>query len=75
MRQSQLQKSGFDLMVNPIILKEGSWVGAQSNVAPGVTLGEYSILTMGSTAISDLEPYGIYSGNPAIFRKKRKFGE
>lgn len=69
------KKSGFDLIVNSITLCEGSWVGAQSIVAPGVTLGQYSILTMGSTAISDLQPYGIYSGNPAIFRKEREFVE
>jgi putative colanic acid biosynthesis acetyltransferase WcaF len=65
------KKTGFDLMVKPITLEEGCWVGARCNIAPGVTLGSHAILTMGSTAVSDLEPYGIYSGSPAKYKKKR----
>lgn len=65
------KKPTFDLMIAPITLKEGSWVGAKSSVAPGVTFGSHAILSMGSTATKDLEPYSIYTGNPAKFKKKR----
>lgn len=65
------KKSSFDLMLAPITLKEGSWVGARSCVAPGVTLGSHAILSLGSTATKDLEPYKIYAGNPAVFKKER----
>ncbi|SDS14481.1 WcaF family extracellular polysaccharide biosynthesis acetyltransferase [Winogradskyella sediminis] len=61
----------FDLMVAPIYLKEGSWVGAKASVAPGVTLQSHAVLTMGSVATSNLDAYGIYSGNPAIKVKTR----
>ncbi|MUU77880.1 WcaF family extracellular polysaccharide biosynthesis acetyltransferase [Winogradskyella endarachnes] len=64
--------SGFDLFVKPILLKEGSWVGAKSNVAPGVIFESHAVLSLGSVATSNLEAYGIYSGNPAIKVKTRK---
>ncbi len=63
--------SGFDLIVKPIILNEGSWVGAQSIVGPGVTLHEHSILSLGSVASSDLRAFTIYRGNPAVIIKNR----
>lgn len=66
------KSTGFDLMIGPIILKEGSWVGAQAIVCPNVTLHPYSILTVGSVASKDLEAFGIYSGNPARFVRERK---
>lgn len=62
----------FDLFVAPITLKEGSWVGAKSTVAPGVTLESHAILSLGAVATKDLEAYSIYSGNPAIKVKDRK---
>lgn len=60
------KRSSFDLMIAPIILKEGSWVGAKSSVGPGVTLHEHSILSLGSVTSSDLEAFTIYRGNPAV---------
>lgn len=58
-------------MIAPIILKEGSWVGAKSIVGPGVTLESHAVLALGSVASSNLESYGIYRGNPAMLVKKR----
>lgn len=63
--------SSFDLMIAPIILKEGSWVGAKCSVSPGVTLESHSVLSMGSVATKSLEAYGVYSGNPAEKVKTR----
>jgi putative colanic acid biosynthesis acetyltransferase WcaF len=66
------KRSSFDLMIAPITLKQGSWVGAKSVVGPGVTLHEHAILSLGSVASSDLEPNTIYRGNPAIIVKSRR---
>ena len=63
--------SSFDLIINPITLKEGSWVGAKSIVGPGVTLETHSVLSFGSVASINLEPFSIYRGNPAIKIKER----
>lgn len=59
------KKSTFDLMLGEITLEEGVWIGAQSVVCPGVTCKSHSVLTVGSIATKDLEPYSIYQGNPA----------
>jgi len=59
------KKTTFDLMVNEIILEDGVWIGAKSVVCPGVTCKTHAILSVGSIANSDLEPYTIYQGNPA----------
>ena len=63
----------FDLMIAPIHLKEGSWVGAKSSVAPGVIFESHAVLSMGSVATTKLEAYSIYSGNPAVKVKTRQF--
>ncbi|PWJ56728.1 putative colanic acid biosynthesis acetyltransferase WcaF [Dyadobacter jejuensis] len=65
------KKHTFDLMVSPIVLEAGAWIGAKATVCPGVTVGSHAILTVQSVATSDLLPYGIYQGNPAVLTKKR----
>ncbi|MEQ8552207.1 MAG: putative colanic acid biosynthesis acetyltransferase [Cyclobacteriaceae bacterium] len=66
------KKSTFNLIVKPIVLEDGAWVGAKAVVCPGVTMKSHSILSVGSTATKDLEPYGIYQGNPAVKVRERK---
>lgn len=65
----------FDLIVKEIVLEEGVWIGAQSTVCPGVRCGSHSVLTVGSVATKDLEPYTIYQGNPAVAVKERRVAE
>lgn len=57
--------SGFDLIVKGITIHDHVWLGAFSRVAPGVVAGEGAVLTMGSTATQDMEPWTVYQGNPA----------
>lgn len=59
------KKTTFDLMVGDITLEDGSWVGAQSIVCPGVMVHSHAVLGVKSVANHDLEPYSIYQGNPA----------
>jgi putative colanic acid biosynthesis acetyltransferase WcaF len=49
----------------PVLLEEGSWVGAGAMVMGGVTLKSHAVLAVGSVATKDLEAYMIYRGNPA----------
>ncbi len=62
----------FDLITQPIRVESGAWVGAGAFVGPGVTVGSHAVLAAGSVAGKDLEPYGIYQGNPAVLTKSRK---
>jgi putative colanic acid biosynthesis acetyltransferase WcaF len=64
--------SKFDLIVKPIVLEEGTWLGAQSIVCPGVTCYSHATLSVGSVATKNLEPYSIYQGNPAVRIKTRE---
>ena len=66
------KKTTFDLIVKPITIGEGAWIGAKATVSQGVTCGSHSVLTVGSVASGDLEPFGIYRGNPAELVKMRK---
>ncbi len=59
------KKENFDLIVKEIILEDGVWIGARAIVSQGVRCGSHSVLTLGSVAQSEMEPYGIYRGNPA----------
>lgn len=64
--------SEFELIMKPIILEDGVWIGAKGLVGPGVTAHSHSMLTAGSVASKDMEEYGIYQGNPAVHVKSRK---
>ena len=65
-------KSSFDLMVKPILIEDGVWVGAKSVVCPGVTCFSHAVLSVGSVATKNLEAYSIYQGNPAQKIKERR---
>jgi putative colanic acid biosynthesis acetyltransferase WcaF len=64
----------FDLITKPIRVSRGAWIGASAFVGPGVTVGNHAVLTAGSVATKDLQPYGIYQGNPVVRIKKREIG-
>jgi putative colanic acid biosynthesis acetyltransferase WcaF len=61
----------FDLMVKPICVENGAWIGATTFVGPGVIVGSHAVLTAGSVAAKNLEPFGIYQGHPAVRVKVR----
>jgi putative colanic acid biosynthesis acetyltransferase WcaF len=62
----------FDLRVHPIVIERGAWLGACAWVGPGVRVGDHAVLTANSVASRDLEPSGIYQGNPARLIRYRK---
>ena len=64
----------FDLMVKDIILEDGCWIGAKAIVCGGITCGSHAVLAVASVANNNLEPYGIYQGNPAVKIKTRQIG-
>jgi putative colanic acid biosynthesis acetyltransferase WcaF len=61
----------FDLIVKPITVEDGAWLGAGCWVGPGVQVGNHAILAAGSVASGDLKPFGIYRGNPATLVRSR----
>ena len=65
----------FDLITKPIRVEPGAWIGANAFVGPGVTVGTHAVLTAGSVAAKDLDPWRIYHGNPAVCVKERSIQE
>lgn len=65
-------KKLFDLMIGEIILEDGVWIGAKAIVCPNVTCRSHSVLAVGSVATKDMKAYGIYQGNPAIYKRMRE---
>lgn len=61
----------FPLIAYPMRFGAYAWVCARASVAPGVNLGEGAVLGLGSVAARDLEPWGVYSGVPAVRIKDR----
>lgn len=65
-------KSTFDLMIGPITIEDGAWIGAKAIVCPNVTVGSHSVLSAGAVATKNLDPYTIYAGQPAVAIRERK---
>ena len=64
-------KRNFAVSVEPITIEDGVWVGAKAVICPNVTLGSHSVVTVGSVATKNTEPYKIYQGNPAVYLRDR----
>ncbi|SEL20032.1 putative colanic acid biosynthesis acetyltransferase WcaF [Maribacter orientalis] len=65
----------FDLILGPVTLKDGVWIGAKSIVCPGVTCKSHAVLAVGSVASKDLEPYMVYKGNPPVCIRERNISK
>jgi putative colanic acid biosynthesis acetyltransferase WcaF len=61
----------FDLVLKPVSIMDGTWVGAFARIAPGVTLGENSVVAMGGVITGDVPESAVYGGNPATLIKAR----
>lgn len=65
------KRVGFDLVLGPVVLEGGVWVGARAVICPGVTLHTHSVVTVGSVMTKDAKAFTIYSGNPARQVRRR----
>ncbi len=56
-----------------ITIGKHAWVTADVFVGPGVDIGAGSVITARSTVMSDIPPWVVASGNPAVGIKTREF--
>ncbi len=61
----------FDLKTSPITIGDHVWLGARSSVAPGVSIGDGAVLTMGGVATKSLSAWCVHSGAAAESVKPR----
>lgn len=55
---------------NDITIGSGCWLGANSVVCPGVTIGRGAILAAGAVASRDIDSKVLAAGVPAVVKKK-----
>ena len=56
--------------VKQITIADDVWIGANSVITAGVTIGKHSVIGGGSVVTKDVPPYCIAVGNPAKIVKK-----
>ncbi|MCI5149018.1 MAG: acyltransferase, partial [Candidatus Electrothrix sp. MAN1_4] len=56
----------------PIIIGEGSWIGASSTVLDGVRIGKGCVIGAGSVVSRDIPDYAVAVGIPARVMKTRR---
>jgi putative colanic acid biosynthesis acetyltransferase WcaF len=61
------------LLRPPIDIEDDVWIAADAFVGPQVRAREGAILGARGVALSDLEPWTIYLGNPAVRVRAREF--
>jgi len=64
------QKSEDFLHSKPVSIGNNVWIGMNSCILPGVTIGDNSIIGSGSVVTKDIPANEIWVGNPAKFIKK-----
>lgn len=56
----------------PVIIGKDCWIGANSIILPGVTIGEFSVVAAGSVVTKDVPSGTMVAGNPAVVKKYLK---
>ena len=50
-----------------VVIEDWAYIGSQSVIMPGVTVGEGAIVAAGSVVTKSVPPYTVVGGNPAKF--------
>ncbi|WP_321347757.1 sugar O-acetyltransferase [uncultured Draconibacterium sp.] len=58
------------LMVRPVVIKNGAWIGAGATILPGVTVGENSVVAAEAVVNKDVPDNTVVGGIPAKVLKK-----
>lgn len=59
--------------VSEIKIHDEVWIGANSLITAGVTIGKHAVIAGGSVVTKDVPPYTIVAGNPAKIIKQFNF--
>ncbi|PVX21207.1 acyltransferase [Vibrio cholerae] len=63
---------GHNYVHKKVTIGKAVWIGDSVIILPGSSIGDGCIISAGSVVRGNLEPYSIYSGNPAMLISKRK---
>lgn len=65
---------GMPLVTAPIFIGDRAWVTADVYVAPGVRIGEGSVIGARSNVMNDIPAWVVAAGSPEMPIKPRRFG-
>lgn len=57
----------------PIIVEDEVWIGANTVVTAGITIGKHSVVAGGAVVTKNIPPYSVAVGNPAKVVKQYNF--
>lgn len=61
------------LIMKPVVIGDGCWIGSSVTVLPGVTVGRGCVIAAGSVVIRDCDQDGLYAGVPAVRLRSGSF--
>jgi putative colanic acid biosynthesis acetyltransferase WcaF len=61
----------FGLIVKPVEIGAGAWVGARALITPGLILENGAVAAAGSVVTRSIPAWEIHAGNPASFVRHR----
>lgn len=74
-KTNSINENDSGLIIAPITLRKGAWVGTRAFIGMGVNIGELSIVGATASVYKDVESYDIVGGNPAKIIRKRKLSD
>jgi acetyltransferase-like isoleucine patch superfamily enzyme len=61
-----LRETGLvPVVLKPVVLEDHCFIGVNSVIMPGVTVGKASVVASGSVVVTNVPPYTMVQGNPA----------
>ena len=68
-KQIGKHKDWNNVNMSKVEVKDKAWIGFNTIILKGVTIGEGAIVAAGSVVTKDVSPYTVVAGNPAVFIK------
>lgn len=66
--EQPIHKQGVS--VAPIVIEDDCWIGANTVITAGVTIGKHSVVAAGAVVTKDIPPYSVVVGNPSRVIKR-----
>lgn len=63
-------KDWSNVPMKPIVIEDKAWIGFDSTILKGVTIGEGSVVGAKSVVTRNVDPYTVVAGNPAKVVRK-----
>lgn len=71
-KTDRINDKDYGLIVAPIVLHKGCWIGTRAFIGMGVRIGEYAVVGATASVYKSVEDYHVVGGNPAKTLKIRR---